>query len=50
VINGEKVDGKNWGLDLQDTGGYMGERLDKGNWVNGGIKGYHKEWGKDLVW
>jgi len=23
--------------------GYMDERLDKGNWVNGGIKGYHKE-------
>jgi len=23
--------------------GYMGERLDKGNGVNGGIKGYHME-------
>jgi len=31
MINGGKVDGKNWGLDLQDIGGSMGERLDKGN-------------------
>jgi len=23
--------------------GYMGERQDKGNGVNGGIKGYHME-------
>jgi len=30
--------------------GYMGERLDKGNGVNGGIKGYYMEWGKDWVW